>query len=71
MSGPYEHAINVNVGGTGAHPIVTVWCMDCVETVGDFGQNAPYAELVAAVTAHRATMSKRETYRRQREEGQQ
>lgn len=64
----YEHLMNVNIGGTGMRPIVTVWCMDCLTTVEDFDQQVPYAVMEAAITEHRLRPSKREEYRRQREQ---
>lgn len=56
----FEHQMNVNIGGSGKHPIVTLWCMDCIVTVREFDQVNPWAEVQRAVAEHCSQPSRRE-----------
>lgn len=56
----YEHTINVNIGGTGKHPIVSLWCMDCLVIIQDFDQVNPWVEIQKAVALHCSEPSRRE-----------
>jgi hypothetical protein len=56
----YSHRINVNVGGKGTHPVVTLWCMDCLVTVREFDQVNPWDEVSVEVAEHCSQPSRRE-----------
>lgn len=60
----YVHAINVNIGGTGARPVVTLWCMDCLSTVHDFEQVNAWDDMHTKVVEHCSQPSERERYAR-------
>jgi hypothetical protein len=61
---PYAHRVNVNVGGIGKHPVVTLWCMDCVVVVQEFDQINEWTDLQAAVAEHCSQPSRREVLSR-------
>lgn len=60
---PYAHRVHVNIGGSPKRPIVTLWCSDCIVTIGDFDQINDWDGLESAVAEHCSQPSRREVLR--------
>jgi hypothetical protein len=55
----YAHAININVAGKGSHPVVALWCMDCM-WAQDLFQINRWDEVQRRIAEHCSQPSKRE-----------